>query len=260
MRISILGCGWVGLPLGAALAVKGHEVRGSRTSPERFGDLIDAGIEPHRIHLEPEFVGEKGFLETDTLVLTLPPERRDDIETYYPAQLRHALENAKAEHVVFTSSTSVYPNLNRTVTEEDAQNPDKRSGRAVLAAEEVLRDHPNATILRLAGLYGYDRQPGRRLAGKEVTGGDAPVNLVHRDDVVSVLVKVIEENIQGVFNVCADKHPSRQEVYTAQAERLGFEPPHFVEPSHADYKEVSSEKLKGLGYEFQHGNPLEEAP
>ena len=129
----------------------------------------------------------------------------------------------------------------------------------MLSAEEVVQN-ANATILRLAGLYGYGRQPGRRLAGQEVTGGDAPVNLVHRDDVVSVLVKVIEENIRGVFNVCADTHPSRKEVYTAQAERLGFEPPRFVEPHEADYKEVSSEKLKGLGYEFQHGNPLEEAP
>ncbi len=250
----------MGLPLGAALAVKGHEVRGSKTSPERLGDLKDAGIEPHLAKLEPEFVGNKAWLETDVLVLTLPPERRDDIETHYPAQIQNALEVANAEHVIFTSSTSVYPNLNRVVTEEDAKDPDKRSGRAVLAAEEVLQGHPNATILRLAGLYGYGRQPGRRLAGEEVTGGDASVNLVHRDDVVSVLVKVIEENIRGVFNVCADTHPSRKEVYTAQAERLGFEPPRFVEPHKVDYKEVSSEKLKGLGYAFQHRDPLEPAP
>ena len=249
----------MGLPLGAALAVKGHEVRGSKTSPGRLGLLKEAGIEPHLARLEPEFVGDKAWLDTDVLVLTLPPERRDDVETFYPAQVQSALEAAKAEHVIFTSSTSVYPNLNRVVTEEDAKNPDKRSGRAVLAAEEVLQ-HPNVTILRLAGLYGYGRQPGRRLAGKEVSGGDAPVNLVHRDDVVSVLIKVIEENIQGVFNVCADKHPTRKEVYTAQAERLGFEPPRFVEPHKVDYKEVSSEKLQGLGYEFQHRDPLEPAP
>ncbi len=260
MKVSILGCGWVGLPFGAALALRGHEVRGSKTSPERLGLLKEAGIEPHLATLEPEFVGNKAWLEADVLVLTLPPERRDDIETYYPAQIRHALDAAKAEHVIFTSSTSVYPNVNRAVTEEDAKDPDKRSGRAVLAAEEVLQEHPNVTILRLAGLYGYGRQPGRRLAGKEVSGGDASVNLVHRDDVVSILVKVIEENVRGVFNVCADAHPSRKEVYTAQAERLGFEPPRFVEPHEVDYKEVSSEKLKGLGYEFQHGNPLEPSP
>ena len=130
----------------------------------------------------------------------------------------------------------------------------------MLAAEEVLREHTNVTILRLAGLYGYGRQPGRRMAGKEVTGGDAPVNLVHRDDVVAVITKVIEENISGIFNVCADLHPSRREVYTAQAERLGFEPPHFIEPHEADHKVVSSEKLKGLGYTFWHENPLGEAP
>ena len=260
MKVSILGCGWVGLPLGAALAVKGHEVQGSKTSPERLGLLKDSGITPHIARLEPEFVGDKTWLETDVLVLTLPPERKGDVETFYPAQIRGALEVANAQHLVFTSSTSVYPNLNRVVTEEDARDPDKPSGRAVLAAEEVLQAHPNVTILRLAGLYGYDRQPGRRLAGKEVSGGDAPVNLVHRDDVVSTLIKVIEENIRGVFNVCADAHPSRKEVYTAQAERLGFEPPRFVEPHEVDYKEVSSEKLKGLGYEFQHGDPFEESP
>ena len=250
----------MGLPLGAALAVKGHEVKGSKTAPERLGDLRDAGIEPYLARLEPKFTGDSDWLDTDVFVLTLPPERRDDIETLYPAQIQSALEVANAQHVIFTSSTSVYPNLNRVVTEEDAKNPDKRSGRAVLAAEEVLQAHPNVTILRLAGLYGYGRQPGQRSAGKEVSGGDVGVNLVHRDDVVSVLIKAIEENIQGTFNVCADAHPPRKEVYTAQAERLGFEPPRFVEPHKVDYKEVGSEKLKGLGYEFQHGNPLEEAP
>ena len=96
MKVSILGCGWVGLPLGAALTVKGYEVRGSRTSPERVGELKDAGIEPHIVHLKPEFMSVTGaFLETDVLVLTLPPERRDDIETYYPAQIKQCFRSCQ---------------------------------------------------------------------------------------------------------------------------------------------------------------------
>ena len=260
MRVSVLGCGWVGLPLGEVLVANGHEVRGSSTSPETLPRLEAVGIEPYLVRLEPELVGDKQFLRADALILTLPPTRRDDIETYYPAQVQSVLDVAEVEHVIFTSSTSVYPNLNRTVAEEDAKRPDKRAGRAVLAAEEVVQRHANATVLRLSGLYGYGRQPGRRMAGKEVAGGDAPVNLVHRDDVVAVMRRVLENNIRGVFNVCADAHPSRRAVYTAQAARLGFEPPRFVEPHKVDYKEVSSEKLKGLGYAFQHRDPLEPAP
>ena len=273
MNVSILGCGWLGLPLGAELVLRGHNVRGSVTHKDKLGALAEAGIKGYRLELTPALTGGvdgfvSGFFGADALVITLPPKRREaDVEARYPAQVAAVLAaTPERTQLVFTGSTSVYPDLGRTVTEADAGGHAESSiisasGRAILAAEALLRAR-NATVLRLAGLYGYDRQPGRRLAGRDVSGGSVPVNLVHRDDVLNALLGVIEQGVRGVtLNVCAPHHPTRLEVYTHQAERLGLAAPHFVEPHLQGYKLVSSEALiTMLGFSFRHPDPLADAP
>ena len=46
MRVLIVGCGYVGVPLGAELVRLGHEVFGLRRSPAAEGELTAAGIRP----------------------------------------------------------------------------------------------------------------------------------------------------------------------------------------------------------------------
>ncbi len=268
MRVSVLGCGWLGLPLATDLVRRGHTVKGSVTRAEKLGDLEAAGIDGYRLELSPTPGGDtESFFDADVLIITLPPKRREPgVETRYPAQIAAVLKaTPPGTRIVFTGSTSVYPDLGRTVTETDAggegETTISASGRAILAAETLLRER-GATILRLAGLYGYDRQPGRSLSGRDVAGGDVRVNLVHQDDVLRVLVQVIEDGVQdATFNVCADLHPTRREVYTRQAERLGFAPPRFIEPHPQGYKRVSSEVLKtALGFAFRYPDPLADAP
>lgn len=264
MRVSVLGCGWLGLALSAELVRRGHAVKGSVTSAEKLVELAAVGVEGHWLELTPALEGDiDNFFDADALVITLPPRRSEaGVGERYPAQIRAALRHVSpTTHVVFTSSTSVYPNLNRVVTEQDAGGELSGSGQAVLEAENLLREQ-GAAVLRLAGLYGYDRQPGRRLAGRDISGGDAPVNLVHRDDVVRVCVRVLEHGLRNItLNVCADRHPTRREVYTRQAERYGFSPPRFVEPHAQGFKLVSSGALKRtLSFTFNHPDPLADAP
>ncbi len=264
MNVSVLGCGWLGLPLATELASRGHHVRGSVTQVDKLKVLAAAGIKGHRLELIPELTGDtEGFFDADVLVITLPPKRREpDAETRYPAQVAAVLRAIpESAHIVFTGSTSVYPDLGRAVTEADADGDISASGRAILAAEKLLGAR-NATILRLAGLYGYDRQPGRRLAGRDVSGGDTPVNLVHRDDVLGALLSVIERGVEDItLNVCAPQHPTRQAVYTRQAERSGLAPPRFTEPHLQGYKLVSSEALQtALGFTFLYPDPLADTP
>src|SRR5215467_2240058 len=46
MRVLIVGCGYVGLPLGAELVRQGHEVFGMRRSATAEGELKATGIAP----------------------------------------------------------------------------------------------------------------------------------------------------------------------------------------------------------------------
>jgi nucleoside-diphosphate-sugar epimerase len=265
--VSILGCGWVGLALARILAENGVNVRGSTTSPTRLRQIEAAGADAHLIHVGEEVEGDEvsAFLSADKMVVTLPPGRdaSPDYVTRIGAVAR-ALADSPVRHVVFTSSTSVYPDLGRVVTEEDAdiEAPLKRSGAVLLAAERILLEAAGfeTTVLRLGGLIGYDRQPGRFLAGRTgLPDGDAPVNLVHRDDVVEVIRRVLAgPPRQTVWNVCAGAHPRRRDFYPEQARLLGLGPPTFAEDDGGGHKIVSSERLRReLPYAFIYPDPAD---
>ena len=56
--ITILGCGWLGLPLAKALVKAGYSVKGSTTREENLETLREAGLEPFLVELDPEVNGE----------------------------------------------------------------------------------------------------------------------------------------------------------------------------------------------------------
>lgn len=277
--ISILGCGWLGLPLGRRLAAQSLRVKGSTTTPAKREDLQEAGIEPHVLRLTPEVEGDAAFFEADRLFLNVPPPRgQDDAVAFHRAQIAAVLRalrevNSAPPHVIFASSTGVYPNRPGRVGEDDAPPPGdparaalRTSARAVLEAEDVLRaaEDLDVTILRFGGLYGYDRQAGRFLAGRTgVEGGGRPVNMIHRDDAVGIVEAVLRQDVRGeTFNACAAAHPPRRAFYRTAAERLGLEPPVFQEEGEEQSGKVVSSERAGerLGYAFQHPDPMAEAP
>jgi NAD dependent epimerase/dehydratase family enzyme len=111
----------------------------------------------------------------------------------------------------------------------------------------------------MAGLYGYDRQPGRFLAGKkELVNADGKVNLIHQDDCIQIINNVLEKQLWNeVYNCCSDEHPTRQEFYTKAALTLGMEPPEFLPKEKSVFKIISNQKLKAaLNYEFIHPDPM----
>ena len=75
--ISVLGCGWLGLPLTRFLLDKGYKVKGSTATPEKLDELESSGIEPYHITLTPEINDDYNpeFLNTDILIINFPPER-----------------------------------------------------------------------------------------------------------------------------------------------------------------------------------------
>lgn len=263
--VGVMGCGWLGLPLAERLIRAGCRVKGTTTSPAKASVLRAAGIEPYVIELAPGIRGEDvvAFFDNDVLVLNIPPARRPDIEEYHAAQIRAVLTAVRASRcrfIVMASSTSVYPERGGEVDESCAAEPDKASGRALRAAENLLRHagDVDCTILRLAGLIGPGRLPGNFLAGKvDVPGGDQPVNLIHRDDAVGLLVAICLRNVRNeIFNAVADGHPLRRDYYTAAAAALGLPPPRFAPAGGPPGKIVSNRKVRGvLGYEFQHPDP-----
>ena len=254
MKIGLIGCGWLGLPLGVSLLKDGHEVIGSTTREEKLSSLSEVGINPVLLKVSSAYAVdyESEIFKTDLVVISIPPNRKSGGTDEYILQLQKiasALENGFVRHIVFISSTSIYPENNKVVTEEDF-SPDSY---LVKAENTFLKNPFKTTVIRFGGLFGPGRHPGKFLAGKvDVKGADNPVNMIHLYDCIGVIKTIISGgHWNEVFNACADDHPSRKMFYTHMANTLGLTSPQFSIDDHSDFKRISSEKLKQhTGYRF----------
>ncbi len=258
--ISIIGCGWLGLPLGQHLASSGYHVKGSTTGKGKLPEIEHAGIEPYQLSFEPDLVGDLGdFFSSDLLIINLPPRNRGDDPNFHRKQLMaiQQLTENKIRKVLFVSSTGVYPNTNGEVIESDADPRQlSRGGVSLLEMENLFMENPNfqTTVIRFGGLYGPGRHPGRFLAGKkDLSGADNPVNMIHLEDCVGVIKSIIEQDIwEEVFNACSSTDETRKTFYNRAAKDLGIDPPEFSDET-APFKKVSPEKLiKATGYQFKY--------
>lgn len=265
-RVSILGCGWLGFPLGSYLVSRNYNVSGSTTDKNKISLLADNSIKPFLLTINPEVSGKSldEFFETDILIINFPPERRDDIVRYHKKQivnLINQIENYGITKVIFASSTSVYPNTNSVVSENDNLTPEKNSGKALASVEKLLLENNsfNTTVIRFAGLVGYDRSPLRSIRQKKmVLNSSAPLNLIHRDDCINIIFEIIKQNKWNeVLNACCDFHPTRKAYYSREAEKNDITLPEFDDQITLKYKIVSNQKLKSLlNYKFKYPDPL----
>ena len=226
-KISILGCGWLGLPLAKAALKKGFSVSGSTTSTEKLDVLEEIGIAPFLITLsENKTIGNPtDFLENTTiLIIDVPPKLRGPEKENYVSKIRNIIpfiEKSTVENVLFISSTSVYNDDDAFVTEETIAKPDTESGKQLLETERLLQNNSQfkTTVLRFGGLIGEDRHPIKFLAGREnLDNPDAPINLIHQEDCIGIILKIIANDCWNeTFNAVAPTHPTREMYYAQKA-------------------------------------------
>ncbi|CAA9287220.1 MAG: Protein YeeZ [uncultured Adhaeribacter sp.] len=264
--VSILGCGWLGLPLAEQLIWSGYQVKGSTTTPEKLNLLQAKKIEPFLLNLADSAGLENipSFLDADSLIVSLPPRLRAGQGSQYLNQinlLTQALQQAgRVQQVLFISSTSVYQDVNAVITEAHDHQALKEDN-PLRQAETLLQQSTayKTTILRFGGLVGGNRHPGRFLAGKtNVPQPQAPVNLIHLDDCLRLCQEIITGPGQNeVYNACADHHPSREEFYSAAARALHLPPPQFNSKEPCSFKIINNEKIKAAyRYHFIHPDPM----
>jgi nucleoside-diphosphate-sugar epimerase len=245
IKISILGHGNIGLPLAQTLKDK-FTVVGSISDQSKIREEIPS----YPFSLQGIFPDE---LAADITILTIPPK---------PFDLNH-LPQIKTNWLIYTSSISVYGAFQGNVSENTAPLPDDESGKKILEIENWVKTFPHWTILRLGGLLGEQRHPGKYLSGrKDISHPKAPVNLIHHDDVVKIIEKIILLNKKDeIYNCVCDEHHSRQEFYEAYSRKHQTALPEFKNENAENYKLVLNDKIKQhLGIEFTYTELIEKCP
>jgi nucleoside-diphosphate-sugar epimerase len=249
MKIAVIGYGWLGLPLANKLLALGHHVVGTSTTEQKVEELRARGISAHQLQLPMKETSEAFLTDlqsVDWLVLTIPPS---SIREAYAEELVQVVRLIPSTaHVIFTSSTSVYDDINQAVDESSLAVGNSPRGKTVYLAEQALQKElkHRVTVLRLGGLFGENRHPVKFMVGREVSEGLSPVNVAHLNTCIRAICAVIAKQVVGeIINICEEEHPTKKDFYTKAAHELGLTPPKF-EHKIGPYKVVLTKKLQWL--------------
>jgi len=277
MRVLIVGCGYVGLPLGAELIRLGHEVFGLRRNPASENELKAAGIQPLFGDVtKPETLAK---LPQDFDWVVNCVAAGGDAENYRAIYLQGTrnlidwLSTNPPKKFVYTSSTSVYAqNDGSQVKESSLTEPISETSKILLKTEKVLLEAFQqkklpAVILRVAGIYGPERgHLFKQFLKNEATiegDGSRHLNMIHRDDLIGGIIAALKSGRAGeIYNAVDDEPVSQKNFLEWLGGTLGkYPPPSEPENSNENHKRgvtnkrVSNRKLKmELGYQFKHPN------
>lgn len=238
--VVIGGCGWLGNYINLSFNSTHFSVLNGTRKPKNTNDFY---FNIKDLEQLPEY---------DFAIFCIPPSKYSIDELN---NLKDFLEPNKP--VLYTSSTAVYSEKFKVCTEDLELLLDDSFNEQIFLTEQFFVKNFNfSCILRLAGLVGDNRNPARFLSGKSnVQNGKGPVNLVHGEDVAMIIKACIENNLNGIFNVCCDDHPTRKEFYTRACEKAGLPLPHFID-NLVSNKTIDNSKIKQkLNYEFLYPSP-----
>ncbi|MGV8877419.1 MAG: SDR family NAD(P)-dependent oxidoreductase [Sphingobacteriaceae bacterium] len=260
-KISIIGCGWLGLPLGKRLLTKGWEVKGSTTQSAKLEVISKAGIVPFLVRLnESGSSFDSSFLDTQVLFVNVPPggkEKKPELLLSRMTFLIQQIRMSSVSQVVFISSTSVYHDKHFIFSNTDEIN----TASTLYQAENLFKAESgfNTTIIRFGGLIGPGRYPGRFLSGKrDLPNGSSPINLVHLDDCIGIVETLLEKQIYGgTYHVSTPSHPTRAAFYKLAAIKANLPGPHFKNDLQIGKTIDPAAIIEALNYEFIHPDLLE---
>jgi nucleoside-diphosphate-sugar epimerase len=210
--VAIVGLGWLGLPLALHLKELGWCVKGSKQSPEDAQKLHQLGIETYPFSLSEEMMSLpdhiRPLFNVDALIITLPPSSFSSQQyCEYLAFLINQAKKQGVQHLIFTSSTSVFSNISGQFDEGAQLSAETEIGKTLIQAEQCLfqSEISYCDVLRLAGLIGKQRHPVKFLAGKcNLKQGNSPVNLVHLEDCIQAITALLmNPNGLRTYHLCA---------------------------------------------------------
>ena len=234
LRISIIGCGWLGSAIKTTLSTQ-NDIRCYTRHLEQ-ATLKGYFYKPDQ---------NSPFWECDYLIIAI------STKDHYLETLEHiGLHVSTNSIVLFMSSISVYRESDTVVDEAYPIQSLSQQYEAELLIKQL---HSKTVILRLGGLMGYDRVAGRW--SKATVYTDGAVNYIHRDDVIGVVRTIMRQQIDfGVFNIVAPLHPLRSDVHRHKAQKFSFALGDFYGMTHRIV--LSNKLLKHLQYVFIYPDPL----
>ncbi len=248
-KMVVLGAGWLGQAL--CLKAKGlsWQVQGTHRSSEHEHDF------ERQFTLEGDKLKQSISLENAWWVCAIPPQSRNP-KSNYLATLQAGLELANrlnCKGFILCSSTGVYPNNNGHYNEATLIDGYSARQQLLLDAEQLALN-AGGKVLRLAGLVGPEREPGKFVAGKTLSSSSLQrVNMVQQQDVIAAIFTMFEhwQKASNIYNIVNPAHPTKASYYQQKCKEMGTQPPTFI--SHEEGERIiDGSAIESLSFSYQY--------
>lgn len=253
----VFGAGYVGGAVARQAVAAGLRVTALTRNPARAAELTSVGVNAVVADLASRDWHARVPVAAD-FVLNCVASGGGGLAGYqrsYVDGLRSILEwgatAARPGHLIYTGSTSVYPQGGGAAIDETAEPvaPGDDEPAAVLrtAEELALGWRGVGTVLRLAGIYGPERHhllDQLRTSPAELPGaGEHHLNLIHRDDICGGCWAAWTTGRGGVFNLADNAAATRAEVVAWLAGQLGVPVPVFTGEAAPGRRRVTPDRI-----------------
>ena len=153
---------------------------------------------------------------------------------------------------ILCSSTGVYPTDNGHYDESTVINCQSARQQLLFDAEQLVLN-AGGKVLRLAGLVGPGRDPGKFVAGKELSSSSQQVvNMVQQQDVIAAIFSVIENwpSASSIYNVVNPAHPTKADYYQQKCTEQGNQPPTFTSHDKGE-RLIDGSAIESLNFRYQ---------
>ncbi len=261
MNILIVGCGWLGTYIATEMVKAGHRVWATCTSTEKSQRLTQLGLVSAVVDFDRAAPAPRLAQEAfDIAIISVPITRKDGIDgvDHRFTKLLAFLGRLSFMQAFFFGSVGIYPKVSAVITESTF--PDTALDAKLLLGESKLQAaYPNMNVLRLGGLFGFERVMAKYFVNKVCEIGYQPANFVHVVDIHGIVGAMIARESQGkTYNVVCPEHPLKKDVIEASAAKYGYGLPAAFSEVDKTAKVVLPERvITDLEYRFTYPSPLQ---
>ncbi|MCY3004687.1 MAG: SDR family oxidoreductase [Planctomycetota bacterium] len=245
----IVGCGYVGLRVASLWLAAGDRVLAVTRSSQKAAELAKLGIEPIVWDwLDESWLSQpenSGPSQLDSVLVAVshapmpgtPPAQSHRLGLTHLERFLSKSQTARATRWVYLSTTGVFADPQGSpepwVDESSPVGPSRPGSIAALEAERWLESSAiEHVILRPAGIYGPKRIPNvqpLREGQAMAVDPDSYLNLIHVDDLATVIAVVSQGSLSGRLYCVSDGHSvQRRDYYAFISQSMGWPPPNYV--------------------------------
>ncbi|HRW58335.1 MAG TPA: NAD-dependent epimerase/dehydratase family protein [Chlamydiales bacterium] len=269
MDILIIGCGYIGADLANKLQQEGHGTTCTTTKKLNLEKINPVTRKALLLTSSDSELLKQLISENDVIILSIAPNinNRYDEDTLSMSQaiLNIAQTTTHPKQCIFTSRTNVYgDHKGMWVDENSSLNPYNDQIQMIIDAEHAIlsttKNHWKSTILRIPFVYGPGRELSKELnlfENRPLLGKNFYTNMLHKEDLISVISFAINHNCEGIYNVCDDDHPTRKELLDEIIEKTHAKKIEVKDlPAIEGNARVSNHKIKERGFILKHPHRL----